>query len=321
MIIEKHGGEYYHCRIPGIVCTEKGSLLAYYECRKTDSDWSEIDIKIIKSTDNGKSWSTVKLINGNGNTLNNPVMTVNDNTLHLLWCENYKKVFHSISYDNGESWSEPTDITKVFSNIEHTVVASGPGHGIITHNGTMLIPVWFALNREDDFAHTPSFISVLYSRDNGKTWCIGEIIKDSILKNPSECALGILSDNSVVMSIRNENECRLRCFAKSKNGYEDWCIIGFDERFPDPICQGSMANGDGVLCHINCDDKNVRKNLSLKITDDDFKTFRSVKIDDYGGYSDICIKSNTAYIIYEATTDTKQEYYVNLKFKTVIINP
>lgn len=317
MIIENHGGAYYHCRIPGIVCTGKGSLLAYYECRKTDSDWSEIDLKVSRSTDDGESWKTVKMINGNGKTLNNPVMTVNGNALHLLYCENYKRVFHSVSYDDGESWSEPEEITDVFGCVDYTVVALGPGHGITLQDGTMIISVWFALNKENKMAHSPSFISTLYSKDNGKTWCVGEIINDNFLVNPSECALGVLSDDSVIMSIRNENDCRLRCFAKSHNGYENWLISGFDERFSDPICQGSMTNSEDILCHINCDDKNDRKNLALKITNDDFKTVKKIKIDDCGGYSDICIKNNRAYIIFEYTTDTEDEYYVNLKFKVV----
>lgn len=317
MIIENHGGEYYHCRIPGIVCTGFGSLLAYYECRKTDSDWSEIDLKIIRSTDNGLTWRTVKMINGYGKTINNPVMIVNGNALHLLYCENYKRVFHSVSHDEGKSWSESEEITEVFSCVEHTVVALGPGHGITASDGTMLIPVWFAFNKENKTAHRPSFISTLYSKDNGKTWCVGEIINNDFLVNPSECTLGILSDASVIMSIRNENDCRLRCFAKSQNGYENWQIPVFDERFRDPICQGSMTNSENMICHINCDDKNDRKNLTLKITNDDFKTVKRIKIDDCGGYSDICIKNNRAYIIYEDTTDTEDKYYVDLKFKVV----
>ena len=47
MLIEKANGKTYsQCRIPGIVITENGTLLAYYECRKSNSDWAEIDIKI-----------------------------------------------------------------------------------------------------------------------------------------------------------------------------------------------------------------------------------------------------------------------------------
>lgn len=319
MIIENHGGKYYHHRIPGIVCTGFGSFLAYYECRKSDSDWSEIDIKIIRSSDNGKTWQTVKIISSKGQTFNNPVMIAGGDSLHFLFCENYKRVFHSVSTDDGVNWSVPIEITEVFDHIEHTVVALGPGHGLTLCDGTMIIPVWFALNNENKKAHRPSFVSTLYSKDNGITWCVGEIINSDILVNPSECAVALLSDDSVVMSIRNENDCRLRFFAKSPDGYEKWLITGFDERFSDPVCQGSMINSGKSICHINCDDKTGRRNLTLKITTDDFKTIKKLKIDDCGGYSDLCVKNDTAYIIYEDTTDTDDEYYVNLKFRAVKI--
>ena len=94
MLLEKVNGEVYsQCRIPGIVITENGTLLAYYECRKSNSDWAEIDIKIIRSSDEGDSWQTVNVLEGNGNTLNNPVMFVKGEELHFLFLKNYKELF------------------------------------------------------------------------------------------------------------------------------------------------------------------------------------------------------------------------------------
>ena len=51
MLIEKNNTEYAVCRIPGLVRTESGTLLCYYECRSDLSDWARIDIKIRRSTD------------------------------------------------------------------------------------------------------------------------------------------------------------------------------------------------------------------------------------------------------------------------------
>ena len=76
MVIEKANSEYSTCRIPVLVMMKSGDLLACYECRKDFSDWAEIDLKIIKSTDGGNTWQTLHLIKGNGNTLNNPVFIV-----------------------------------------------------------------------------------------------------------------------------------------------------------------------------------------------------------------------------------------------------
>ena len=172
MLIEKVEGEKYsQCRIPGIVITESGTLLAYYECRKSNSDWADIDIKIIRSTDDGDSWQTVTIFEGNGNTLNNPVMFVNENKLHFLFLENYKTLFRCESTDDGQSFSTPEEI-HINCDLFYNVIAVGPGHGIV-HNGKMIVPVWLAQNRDDPKAHRPSVISTLYS-DNGKDWSLGD---------------------------------------------------------------------------------------------------------------------------------------------------
>src|SRR5262245_8700376 len=50
-------GGYKLYRIPGIVVTKAGTVLAYCEARKTASDWATIDILLKRSTDGGKTWS------------------------------------------------------------------------------------------------------------------------------------------------------------------------------------------------------------------------------------------------------------------------
>ena len=50
MLIEKINTEYREYRIPGLILTEKGTLIGYYECRDSTSDWARIDLKIIRST-------------------------------------------------------------------------------------------------------------------------------------------------------------------------------------------------------------------------------------------------------------------------------
>src|SRR6202046_1645464 len=48
---------YVLYRIPGIVVTAKGTLLAYCEARKhTGGDWDAIEILLRRSTDGGKTW-------------------------------------------------------------------------------------------------------------------------------------------------------------------------------------------------------------------------------------------------------------------------
>ena len=297
MLIEKvHNGIYSQFRIPGIVVTEMGTLLAYYECRESNSDWARIDIKIIRSTDEGATWQTVALIKGEGNTLNNPVMFVKGDTLHFLFFKNYRILFHCISTDDGKTLSEPQE--KHFDcAFFYNVAAVGPGHGIV-HNGRMIVPIWFAQNEMVPSAHHPSIISTLYS-DDGCQWYLGELIGKETLVNPSECALAVTADNKVIISIRNENSCHQRAFALSDNGFSNWQALHFDPKMPDPICMGSMCYENGTLYHINCESDTIRENLTVKISNDCFENFVRVFVDTPGGYSDIAVKDSNLYILYE----------------------
>ena len=168
MLVEKAAGSYTDFRIPGVVATERGTLLRYCECRRDSSDWADIDIKVSRSEDMGKNWEDVLLIKSGGNTMNNPVMFVNGDELIFLYCKNYKEIWKYTSEDDGKSfgYNERVDFE---SSVDffYNVVAVGPGHGIV-HNGRLIVPVWFAYNKEDEKAHAPSLVSTIYSDDGGK---------------------------------------------------------------------------------------------------------------------------------------------------------
>src|SRR5579885_1616017 len=113
-------------RIPGIVVTAKGTVLAYCEARRTGkSDWDTIDILLRRSTDGGKTWSTPlkiadvpgpktknpvalaqKLANPEDVTYNNPVaITDRNGSVHFLFCLEYARCFSMKSDDDGLTWS------------------------------------------------------------------------------------------------------------------------------------------------------------------------------------------------------------------------
>ena len=102
MLIEKAYSSYTDFRIPGMVATKMGSLIRYCECRRSASDWADIDNKISRSDDGGENWETVLLIESGGNTLNNPVMIVNGSGLVFLYCKNYKEIWKRVSFDDGK---------------------------------------------------------------------------------------------------------------------------------------------------------------------------------------------------------------------------
>lgn len=62
---------------------------------------------------------------------------------------------------------------------------------------------------------------------------------------------------------------------------------------------GSMTHRNGMIYHSNCDSDSERKNLSIKISDDCFKTYSKIFVSDLGGYSDIAILGDKLFIFYE----------------------
>src|ERR1700738_2650830 len=68
-------GEYLLYRIPGIIVTKAGTVLAYAEARTSDKgDWNTADILLRRSTDQGKTFSPPrKIASVTGPHLKNPV--------------------------------------------------------------------------------------------------------------------------------------------------------------------------------------------------------------------------------------------------------
>lgn len=301
MNVERAVGDYTNFRIPGLVVTDKGTLLRYCECRRSQGDWADIDIKICRSTDEGKTWNIVLWVKDEGNTLNNPVMFVNGETLVFLYCRNYKEIWKCVSDDDGQTFGKVERVDFESSvNFFYNMVAVGPGHGIV-HNGRLLVPVWFANNKENEKSPRPSFISTIYSDDGGERWKIGEIIFQDKLKNPSECALAITAENEVLISIRHEGEIKKRGLAKSIDGISAWKNLHFEDNLSDPVCMGSMTHRDGWIYHSNCDSSDGRKNLTVKISDNCFNTYKNIYVSDIGGYSDIAIWEDKLFVLYEKT--------------------
>lgn len=313
MLVEKACGIYTDFRIPGMVATEKGSLIRYCECRKGRSDWADIDIKVSKSEDLGKTWQTVLLIESNGNTLNNPVMFVYGEKLIFLYCKNYKEIYRCVSEDDGKSFGQSTRVNFEDNVVfPYTVVALGPGHGIF-HKGRLIVPAWFAYDQSNEKAHHPSFATTFYSDDLGESWRVGDPIFRDIIKNGSEAALAITAEGEYLISIRHTGEERMRALALSSDGISGWHDLRFEENLPDPACMGSMTHRDGVIYHINCSNSqkdtpgiwgSSRINLTVKVSKDCFKTFKSIPVSEKGGYSDIALLGEKICVFYEKTTET-----------------
>ncbi|HEY1172079.1 MAG TPA: sialidase family protein [Verrucomicrobiae bacterium] len=264
-IFEAGKDGYALYRIPGMVVTKKGTVLAYCEARRTGkSDWDTIDIVMRRSTDGGKTWDAMrkiadvpgpktknpvalaqKLGNTNDVTYNNATAIVDkDGSVHFVFCLEYCWAFYMNSKDEGVTWSAPIEITSAFDKFrpeyDWKVLAAGPAHGIQLKNGRLVVPVWLSTG-EGGHAHRPSAVSVVYSDDKGKTWHRGDmVVAHPELKNPSETIVVELADGRTMLNIRSESKEHRRAVSFSKDGATKWSKVQFEEALLEPVCMASI---------------------------------------------------------------------------------
>lgn len=303
IIENNHVDGYRYFRIPGIIYTHRSSLIVYYECRESASDWAKIDIGMKKSRDDGATWSDRKiLVCGNGKTVNNPIMFSDTDVITFLYQEEYTRTFVRKSFDDGETWSEPIEITNTIKTrlYDYTVIACGPGHGTILANGRYITNVWLCSNHDDLKSHHPSIITTIFSDDKGKTWHLGDLIQEHFLINPSEAALAEI-DGKVMINIRHENTMRRRMLAYSDNGISDWHGFRYAEELSDPVCAAGMISVRDTVYFVNCRDEKRRVNLTLSQSHDFGQSWTNMcLISRTGGYSDIASDhAGTLFVCFE----------------------
>jgi sialidase-1 len=266
-VFESGKEDYALYRIPGIVVTAKGTVLAYCEARKTGkSDWDRIDVMMRRSTDGGKTWAPQKnIITLDGKfeknpvavaqklgkpdeiTINNPVAIADRKTgsVHFVYCVEYSRCFYMRSDDDGASFSKPVEITSAFEKMRADypwkVIATGPAHGIQLKNGRLLVPIWLSTG-SGGHGHRPSVVSTLFSVDNGQTWACGEIAANATdpLTNPNETVAIQLADGRVMLNIRSESPPNRRALSYSADGATKWTKPVFHEQLLEPVCMASM---------------------------------------------------------------------------------
>jgi sialidase-1 len=260
-------GDYELYRIPGIVVTQKGTVLAFCEARKgTANDWGIIDIMLRRSEDGGRTWTPCRkvaevpgphhknsvalaqnLAKPDERTYNNPLAIAGrDGTVHFLYCLEYMRAFYMRSTDEGKTFSAPVEITAAFEGFrpgyDWKVLATGPGHGIQLRNGRLVVPVWLSTGTGAN-AHKPSVNSVIFSDDNGLTWKPGEIAVPDTPEyvSSSETIAAELADGRVMLNVRTTSKDNRRVLVYSRDGATGWTAPQFHKQLLEPICMASMA--------------------------------------------------------------------------------
>lgn len=286
----KSGTEGYHTfRIPAVVTTTNGTILAFAEGRKNkSSDTGDINLVMKRSENNGKTWSDLMLIWDDAeNVCGNPAPVVDEitGTIYLLatWnlgtdheseiisqtSKDTRRVFVLHSTDDGKSWSEPKEITKSVKKDDWTWYATGPCHGIQLkkgkNNGRLIIPCDHLKSGTKKY-----FSHIIYSDDNGLIWKLGgSTPQDQV----NECTVAKLSDGRLMLNMRNyDRTVKTRKISFSKDGGLTWGNIFADTTLIEPICQGSLLRysfadqGKSRLFFLNPADKNKRQNMTLRLS-------------------------------------------------------
>ena len=327
LFVARQGG-YHTYRIPGIVMTLDGTLLAYATARDKDIwDYGNYDTVLRRSTDGGKTWSPMEVfVHAGKSTVDNCVLIVDrvqKGVVHHLYCVDYAA--HLLSSQRGQ---RPDVLAargdhKTVCGLCVGVQVHHPGDGPGPRHPTGQRPADRAdLALAEQEQQFPSAVSVIYSDDHGDTWNRGPIIVRSgdPPNHPMEGVVAQLSDGRVMMNIRNEADVHRRAVSYSPNGATDWTAAKFDPNLPEPICFGSLlavpreiagvkgvllfSNPDNVARSVNigpkhyCDRKNVTVKLSLN---DGTDWVKSLVIEPgFSGYSDLCVgPDGTVYCLYE----------------------
>ena len=304
------GQDGYHTyRIPAIEAAPDGSLIAFAEARKynaADPGFGKQDIDLVykRSTNNGATWSPMKVLEDPGELWSaaNPC-TVLDRTNRWLWVFYLRsrperstdtarpgtddlQTIARWSDDNGDSWSEPIDLTAVARDMNDPAWRAsvpGPGGAIQTRTGRLLVPMWKAPFA--DFA--------IFSDDHGITWHRGDVVPGK--QGGDEDQLVELADGRILMDFR-QNQGTHRWLVESTDGGATWTEPRAGLDVTPVACaierlSSSTTGGDRNRLLWTGPRGPDRRQLVLRCSYDEGRTFPSEQLlsDSYAAYSDLTI--------------------------------
>lgn len=274
-------------RIPGLITTDKGTLIAVYDNRYNNSKdlQEDIDIGMSRSTDGGQTWEPMKVIMDMGewgglpqelNGIGDPSVLY-DPINHTIWVaavwmngfdknqmgwwaskpgitpEETGQFMLVKSTDDGLTWSEPINITEQIKDPTWQYLLQGPGKGIALADGTLVFPAQFKADLGekaiDGGPYTPHS-TLIYSKDGGETWTIGTGAKT----NTTEAQVVELSDGSLMLNMRDDrnrkdkSETNGRAVAITKDLGKTWVIHpSSNSALQEPNCMASLIATDLTL--------------------------------------------------------------------------
>ena len=282
---------------------------------------NKINCVVKRSTDNGNSWSNaVNVFDYPGMTAaTDPsfILDSTDGTIYLFvnygeegvglnnsshgFASNTIQVLVKKSTDDGLTWSEPINITGQVKHSSWSAVMASPGHGIQLKDGTLVHSAYYRTGNG-----SPYSAFIFFSKDHGRTW----LKSNTAGKNCSENNIVQLGDGGILMNMRNTEGKGMRTSTRTYDLGNTWEPEVDELKLPDPGCNAGMlrfennANSitSAIVLFSNAADSKFRKNIEIKLSKDDCKTWSNQKCiySGYGAISDIAyLHDGTIGVFYE----------------------
>lgn len=282
-------GVYHSYRIPSIIRTKKGTLIAFCEGRVNNNrDYGNINLICRRSTTDGSGWGPEILVKSSADTWGNPTAVVNqsDGKIWLFMSYNnaglsqtgengttkitqpgQRKTFvcYSTFDQDGNDWSNPVDITSAVKPASMVWDAVGPGIGIQKRFGStagrLIIP---AINRN------------IYSDDNGSTWQYNSMSGGTSEGTIVERLSGVLMRND--RGVGSTEFYRYKSVGGIGTGWDN-----FEEvtALPDPHCEGSIlryTDSPSRILFMNSASQTTRTAMRIRISNDEGVTWPTSKL-------------------------------------------
>lgn len=291
----------FEYRIPGLVTSNKGTLLAFCDARvnKAGDPPNKINLVLKRSVDGGKSWGPLQTIAQNGAGAVADSCGLVDRQSGTIWIFSvyapegigsanaapglsgatfqYKAI---TSDDDGATWSQPIDYTAMTKRPEWAAGSTGVGRGIQMRNGRLVLPRYFADYRQPRTGPVDGASFVTYSDDHGKTWKMGALTQ--FKGGTNECQVVELADGSLLLNMRGLTG-NLRKIARSRDGGATWSTVSEDPALIEPRCQGSLqmltdALGQDRSRLLFSNPASLeRKNMTVRLSYDEGRTWPVAK--------------------------------------------
>jgi sialidase-1 len=312
------GGQdgYPAYRIPTLITTQRGSLLAFAEGRAALSDHAKNDIVLKRSTDGGKTWGPLQIVDQRGDdALNNPTaVLVRETGRVLLMYQRYASGFDehnaeqgyegshvcrtlvTVSDDDGRTWAAPVEVTRdVKRPTGVTSTASGPGIGIQLLRGEQAGRILIPFN-QGPYGEWKAYAVI--SDDGGRSWRYGDTAPEGSSGHANEVQFVELNDGFVMLNARNQGGEKLRKIAVSRDGGETWSATRTDPALIEPECQASLLRHPGaadpamdVLLFSNPASPSRRTNGTVRLSRDHGKTWPFARVLYPGSFAYSCLAS------------------------------